>query len=83
MPRPAPDRDKVLKYRELKTKLARLGVIENSSRGKGSHRMFIKVIEGRPVIDFVTCHNEGDAVSRKVVQHVREKFQISMENFYS
>ena len=83
MPRPTPDRDNVLKYRELKTKLARFGVIENPSRGKGSHRMFIKVIEGRPVIDFVTCHNEGDVISRRVVQHVREKFEISIEDFYS
>jgi len=83
MPRPTPDRDKVLKYRELKTKLARFGVIENPSRGKGSHRMFIKLLDGRPVIDFVTCHNEGDVISRKVVQHVREKFQISLEDFYS
>ena len=82
MPPPAPDRDKVLKYRDLKSKLVRFGVIENSRRGKGSHRMFIKVIEGRPVVDFVTCHNEGDVISRKVVQHVREKFQISIEDFY-
>lgn len=83
MPRPTPDRDKVLKYRELKSKLARFGVIENPNRGKGSHRMFIKLLDGRPVIDFVTCHNEGDTISRKVVEHVREKFQISLEDFYS
>lgn len=83
MPPPTPDRDKVLKYRDLKSKLARFGVIENSRRGKGSHRMFIKFTEGRPVTDFVTCHNEGDVISRKVVQHVREKFQISAEDFYS
>ena len=83
MPPPTPDRDEVLKYRDLKSKLARFGVIENSRRGKGSHRMFIKVIEDRPVTDFVTCHNEGDVISRKVVQHVREKFQISLEDFYS
>ena len=77
-----PDRDQVLKYRELKRKLARFGVIENPSRGKGSHRMFIKVMDGRPVVDFVTCHNEGDVIRRKVVQHVREKFQIPLEDFY-
>lgn len=82
MPQPVPERDKVLKYRELRTRLARNGVVEMSNRGKGSHRMFMNVIDGRPVIDFVTCHSEGDDISRKVVQHVREKFQISTKDFY-
>ena len=82
MPQPVPDRDKVLKYRELRTNLAKNGVVEKSHRGKGSHRMFWKFIDGRPVVDIVTCHNEGDDISRKVVKHVREKFQISMEDFY-
>ena len=82
MPQPTPDRDKVLKYRDLRIRLAKFGVIEQARRGKGSHRMFIKMIAGRPVVDFVTCHNEGDDISRKVVQHVREKFQISLEDFY-
>ena len=82
MPRPVPERDKPLKYRELRSNLQKNGVVEVPKRGKGSHRMFLKMIEGRPVADFVTCHNEGDEISRKVVQHVREKFQISLENFY-
>ena len=82
MPRPVPDRDKVLKFRELRAHLAKHGVVESPSRGKGSHRQFLKIIDGRPVIDYVTCHSEGDDISRKVVQHVREKFQISMEDFY-
>ena len=59
MPRPVPDRDKVLKFRELRARLAKNGVVERPNRGKGSHRMFIKI-----------------------VQHIREKFQISMEDFY-
>ena len=83
MPRPVPDRDKVLKYRELRACLSKNGAVEQPSRGKGSHRMFLKIVEGRPVLDTVTGHSEGDDISRKVVQHVREKFQISMENFYS
>lgn len=82
MRQPIPDRDKVLEFRELRAYLAKNGVVEKSSRGKGSHRMFLKIVEGRPVIDFVTCHSEGDDISRKIVQHVREKFQISMEDFY-
>ena len=44
--------------------------------------MFLKMIDGRPVMDIVTCHSEGADISRKIVQHVREKFQISMEDFY-
>ena len=79
---PASNRDKVLKYRVLRARLARFGVTEKANRGKGSHRMFLKVIDGRPVIDFVTCHNEGDEISRKVVGHIREKFQINYDDFY-
>ena len=79
---PAPNRDKVLKYRDLRALLSRFGVTEQRNRGKGSHRMFMKIIEGRPVIDFVTCHNEGNDISRKVVGHIREKFQIPFEDFY-
>ena len=60
MPPPVPERDKVLKYRELRARLARNGVMEMAGRGKGSHRMYLKVIDGRPVLDFVTCHSEGD-----------------------
>ena len=76
------NQDKVLKYRDLRARLARFGVTEQAHRGKGSHRMFIKVIDGHPVIDFVTCHNEGDDISRKVVRHIREKFQIPKDEFY-
>ena len=83
MPQPVPERDKPLKYRELRANLQKNGVVEVVKRGKGSHRMFLKIVEGRPVVDFVTCHSEGDEISRKVVQHVREKFQISLEDFYS
>ena len=75
--------DKVLKYRDLRSRLGRFGVTELPSRGKGSHRMFIKVLEGRPVIDVVRCHSEGDELSRKIVGHVREKFQIPFDEFYS
>ena len=44
--------------------------------------MFWKMIDGRPIVDFVTCHNEGADISRKVVRHVREKFQIPIGEFY-
>lgn len=44
--------------------------------------MFIKVMEDRPVTDYVTCYNESNDISRKVVQHIREKFQISIKDFY-
>ena len=82
MPLPAPDFDKVLKYRELRRLLARHGVVEQSHRGKGAHRQFIKIIDGRPVVDYVTCHSEGQDISRKIVCHVREKFKIPIEKFY-
>ena len=66
MPLHVPDRDKPLKYRELRSKLQKNGVVEVKKRGKGAHRMFLKIIEGRPVVDFVTCHSEGHEISRKL-----------------
>ena len=82
MPQPVPEQDKVLRYKELRNNLARHGVIEKPSRGKGSHRMFWKLIDGKPVVDFVTCHSEGQDISRKIVRHVREKFKIPLAEFY-
>jgi hypothetical protein len=38
---------KPLKYRELRKKLKAYGIVEDKSRGKGSERMFVGVVNGR------------------------------------
>jgi len=46
---PNPSGDKPLKYREIKKKLKRFGVIEDKKRGKGSERMLYHPnINGKP-----------------------------------
>ena len=79
MPLHVPDRDKPLKYRELRSKLQKNGVVEVKKRGKGAHRMFLKIIEGRPVVDFVTCHSEGHEISRKLEFY---KFSLPLPPFF-
>jgi hypothetical protein len=80
MSQPSPERDRVLKYHVLRAILRRHGIIELT--GKGSHRKFFGSVSGRPVMEPVKCHNEGQELSRKVVQHIREKFQIPFREFY-
>lgn len=76
--------DKPLKYRELRKKLHDLrGVQEKIKRGKGSERMFYHPnINGKPVFYPVKCHGEGDEISKPVVRAARQRFSISIEEFY-
>lgn len=78
-------RDKPLKYRELRKKLRDFrGVVEKRKRGKGSERMFYHPnINGRPAFYPVKCHGEGDELSKEVVRAARQRFNISIEEFYS
>ncbi len=76
--------DKPLKYRELRKRLRNLrGVEERKKRGKGSERMFYHPnINGRPVFYPIRCHGEGDELSKPIVRAARERFNISLEEFY-
>ena len=80
--------EKPLKYRDLRRILASFGVEELAHRGKGSHRMFSAVIEGRPNRYPVKCHNENQEFSRSIVAAIRRRFElteehgISDDNFY-
>lgn len=75
-----PSRDKSLKYRELRKKLHKFGVIEFKSKGKGSHRMFYYPDTNKYFP--VKCHGEGTEISRSIVQLIRQKFNIKIEEFY-
>jgi len=80
---PNPSGDKPLKYREIKKKLKRFGVIEDKKRGKGSERMLYHPnINGKPEWYPVKCHGEGDELSKHLVRAVRQRFNIKVEEFY-
>ena len=75
-------RDKPLRYRELISILRRFGVEEKIK--KGSRRMlFHPNINGKPAFIPIHPHSENHEFSRKVIRAVRERFSISIENFYS
>lgn len=72
--------DRHLKYRDLRRALARFGVREDKSRGKGSHRMFVGVVSG-VLRKFPTkCHSEGDDKPAAVVRACRRAFNLTPEH---
>ncbi len=71
---------KPLKYRHLRKILKRYGVLEDKTRGKGSERMFVRVIDGVVVRYPTKCHNEGDEKPVPVIEAIRRRFQLTEEN---
>jgi predicted RNA binding protein YcfA (HicA-like mRNA interferase family) len=75
-----------LKFRELRKILNSFGVTEEPSRGKGSHAMFARVIDGRRFTFPVPTEKE---VKPPYVRGCRRRFQltaedgVSDEDFYS
>lgn len=75
-------RDKPLRYRELLSILKKFGVEEKVK--KGSRRMlFHPNVNGHPAFVPVHPHSDHHEFSRKVIRSVRERFNISIEDFYS
>lgn len=76
-----------LKHRELLKKLKNFGVIEISTKGKGSERMLIlksgmgSKYQG-PQIP-IKFHGEGTEHSKRVIDSVLRRFDIKPENFWS
>lgn len=68
---------KPLRYRELRKILAKRGISELLDRGKGSHRMFVGVADGKRVSYPVKCHNENQEYSVSVVEAIRRAFRLS------
>jgi hypothetical protein len=80
---------KPLKYRALRKILSSFGITENKRRGKGSHRMFQGIVDGRLVHYPTKCHNEGDDKPIAVIEAIRRAFHltedhgVSDDEFYS
>ncbi len=68
---------KKLKLRELRKILARYGVTEDPSRGKGGHTMFFKHMGG---IEFSYPIPSKKEVKDCYVRGARRKFQLTAED---
>lgn len=71
---------KPLKYRELRKRLKRYGVGEDSRRGKGSERMLRGLVDGRLVSFTTRCHNEGNEKDVRVIEVIRRMFHLTPEH---
>ena len=71
---------KPLKYRALRRILNSFGIIEIKRRGKGSHRMFQGVRDGRVVRYPTKCHNEGEDKPIAVIEAIRRAFHLMEED---
>ncbi len=69
--------DRPIPYRQLRKILRRFGIEEDASRGKGSERMFVGVVEGRVIRYPTKCHGEGDTKPKGVIRAIRRAFQLT------
>ena len=68
---------KPLKYRVLRAILRTYGIEENATRGKGSERLFVGVVDGRIVSYPTKCHSENDEKPVPVINAIRRHFKLT------
>jgi hypothetical protein len=69
--------ERPLKYRDLLKRLKLFGVDEIKSRGKGSERLFIRVVDGVKLSIPTKCHNENDEKPRGVISAIRRRLRLT------
>lgn len=74
--------DRPLKYSEIRRKLRKFGVQEEMRKG-AKRMLFHDNINGKPASYPMDIHSEGQEFSRPVVRSIRERFNISVEDFYN
>lgn len=74
--------DKPLRYREILKKVQHFGVQEEKRKGV-TRILFHPSIDGKYAFTTMHVHNESQLFSRAVVRSVRDRFNISVEDFYS
>ena len=72
--------DRPLKYRILLKSLRRIGITEDKTRGKGSHRMLFAVVDGGLVKHPIKCHNDGEEKPKAVVASIRRVLKITTKD---
>lgn len=76
-------------YRKLLKLLKKQGVIEDQSRGKGSERMLVGMVDGVERTLPTKCHKESDEKPKGVIKSIRRHFKltaadgVSDQEFYS
>jgi hypothetical protein len=70
--------DKPLKLRELRHCLRKYDVEEDPSRGKGSHTLFYKIIDGK-MRTYPVPQKHGE-VKKYYVRECRKKFLLTAED---
>lgn len=73
--------DKPLRYREILSILRKFGVQEIPRKG-ATRILHHPNINGKPVSYPMHVHNENQQYSRPVIRAIRDRFNISIENFY-
>ncbi|MBI3836656.1 MAG: hypothetical protein HY288_01810 [Planctomycetia bacterium] len=68
---------KPLKFRDLRRILKSFGIEEDKSRGKGSERMFVGIVNGRLVHYPTKCHSDGDEKPIPVINAIRRAFRLT------
>ncbi|WP_437191685.1 type II toxin-antitoxin system HicA family toxin [Planctomicrobium sp. SH527] len=70
--------DHPLKLRDLRKILARFGVVEQLDRGKGSHTLFVRVLDGQGV-SYPIPTNKND-IPTVYVKGIRKRFRLAVED---
>ncbi len=68
--------DRPLRYRDFLRCARRFGVRELEGRGKGSERLWERIVDGRPYIATVTCHGEGKELRTGLMRAVRRRLLL-------
>jgi hypothetical protein len=69
-----------LPYRDLRRILKSFGIEEDSTRGKGSERMFVGIVGGRVLRYPTKCHGEGKVKPAGVIRAIRRVFRPRAED---
>jgi len=69
-----------LPYRELIKRLRKLGVHEVAERGKGSHRMLVRIHGGRTLKYPIAYHGAKRVVAGGVIKALRRALNLSEED---
>lgn len=74
--------DKPLRYREILQKVKRFGVIEE--KRKGVRRiLYHNNINGGYAFVTMHVHSEHQVFSRSIIRSIRDRFNISIDDFYN
>jgi hypothetical protein len=72
--------DRPIRYRVLLELVERYGVHEDSRRGKGSERLWIRQLpDGSKRSIPVTCHSTGDVLGVGLVKAIRRRLLLTVQ----